>query len=136
VRAAPCSRALPRWHGHRPLAYPGAPGSQGRHGAACRGGAALSGWARRLPGRAGEFYTEAEHADAMKATFERWYTTAFQSLQVRARWRRAAGVPALRVAAPAARGASPREGPGRGGREAPRAPAFVVTALLTATDGL
>jgi len=46
----------------------------------------------------------------MKATFERWYTTAFQSLQVRARWRRAAGVPALRVAAPAARGASPREG--------------------------
>ncbi|KAK9837266.1 hypothetical protein WJX81_002589 [Elliptochloris bilobata] len=29
----------------------------------------------------GEFYTEPEHADAMKATFERWYTTAFQSLQ-------------------------------------------------------
>lgn len=32
-------------------------------------------------GMTGEFYTEPEHADAMKATFERWYTTAFQSLQ-------------------------------------------------------
>lgn len=34
-----------------------------------------------LDALAGEFYTEPEHADAMKATFERWYTTAFQSLQ-------------------------------------------------------
>jgi len=81
------------WRGDRPAGYPGAPGSRGGRCVACRGGAALSGGARRLPGRAGEFYTEAEHADAMKATFERWYTTAFQSLQVRGRRQRPASAP-------------------------------------------
>ena len=30
----------------------------------------------------GEFFTEREHAEGMKAVLERWYITAFQSLQV------------------------------------------------------
>ena len=31
---------------------------------------------------AGEFYTDPEHVAGMQATWERWYITAFQSLQV------------------------------------------------------